>query len=144
MNIAALITPAFREHYKSIFLYLILFFSTQNKDIHVSCWTRRKSEKFQAVFLRLYSRNYEAPELCISGDAKRGTFDLFQTAHTGFRILLRKKKREGKWKKRRLNRMMKTTELAGILLFTLGFFFLNDHSSFKNPSASVRNLCMYP
>lgn len=71
-------------------------------------------------------------------------FDLFQTAHTGFRILLRKKKREGKWKKRRLNRMMKTTELAGILLFTLGFFFLNDRSSFKNPSASVRNLCMYP
>lgn len=57
-----------------------------------------KSEKFQAVFLHLYSPNNEATRLYISVDATRGVFDLFQTAHTESGILLRKKKR-GKVKK---------------------------------------------
>lgn len=100
-----------------------------------------KSEKFQAIFLHLHSHNYEATRLYISVDATKGIFDLFQTAHTEFRI--KEKKTEEKWKKQRLNRMMKTKELAGIPLFKLDFFFQNYHSSLKIPSACVSNLCMY-
>lgn len=102
-----------------------------------------KSEKFQAVFLHPYSHNYEAPRLYISVDATRGMFDLFQTAHTEFRILLKKKKERKSEKKTKTEQNYENLGTCRYTIVYIGISFQNCHSSSKIHSASVSNLSMY-
>lgn len=67
MSIAALITPAFREHYKSIFLYLILFFPHRIKIFMSAVGQEESLRNFKQYFsvcilVTMKLRNYVSQE----------------------------------------------------------------------------------